>query len=258
MTRQERLTEQEQREVFAYYAKHPTRGIRNAIAIRNGQLIWKIIHRRYDNWPNVEDLYQAGFIGLLEAVTRFEIDRNRRFSTYAYFWIDKYIRNCLDKEKMVSPHHSYYEYKRRVDAYVQTYMETYRKRPSICEISKALHMHRDIVYACVMEDGNPKVILFSMAVVDEDGCTLEDRIRDPRDAQQMVLDAYQEEQIVEELKELLTDQEYVLVIRKNGFCGYPCHTNQELADFIGVSKDTTRRRLDRAYAKIRKSAIAAG
>lgn len=46
-----------------------------------------------------EDLEQEGMIGLLEAANKYEEDKGAKFSTYATYWIKKYILTAVDKEK---------------------------------------------------------------------------------------------------------------------------------------------------------------
>ena len=47
---------------------------------------------QFSSVADIEDLMQEGFIGLLEASKRFDPDRGVKFTTYAYPWIKKYIR----------------------------------------------------------------------------------------------------------------------------------------------------------------------
>jgi RNA polymerase sigma factor (sigma-70 family) len=49
-----------------------------------------------------EDLTQEGLLGLLEAAERFQEDKEASFSTYATFWIKKYILQALENEKKTS------------------------------------------------------------------------------------------------------------------------------------------------------------
>jgi RNA polymerase sigma factor (sigma-70 family) len=49
-----------------------------------------------------EDLTQEGLLGLLEAAERFQEDKEASFSTYAAFWIKKYIFQALENEKKTS------------------------------------------------------------------------------------------------------------------------------------------------------------
>jgi len=45
-----------------------------------------------------EDLMQEGFLGLLEAMRHYRVEFQTKFSTYAVFWIKKYILKAIDRE----------------------------------------------------------------------------------------------------------------------------------------------------------------
>ena len=45
-----------------------------------------------------DDLMQEGLLGLLEAAERYQTDRETKFSSYAVFWIKKYVLQYLHKE----------------------------------------------------------------------------------------------------------------------------------------------------------------
>ena len=46
-----------------------------------------------------EDLEQEGMIGLLKAANKYEENKGAKFSTYATYWIKKYILAAVDKER---------------------------------------------------------------------------------------------------------------------------------------------------------------
>ena len=50
------------------------------------KLVYDII-KRYTNYYDKEDLYQAGMLGLAKAYTKYNNDYNTKFSTFAYFYI---------------------------------------------------------------------------------------------------------------------------------------------------------------------------
>lgn len=56
-------------------------------------LVWKIA-RLYPSKSKAdsEDAFQAGCLGLCEAFNRFDSKKGSEFSTFAYYWIQKYIR----------------------------------------------------------------------------------------------------------------------------------------------------------------------
>ena len=57
------------------------------------------IARQYQR-PDVEmlDLIQEGNIGLIKAVDKFDPTRDTKFSTYAFYWINKHIQRFLNHE----------------------------------------------------------------------------------------------------------------------------------------------------------------
>src|SRR3989344_8088985 len=67
---------------------------KHATLLYNGQYADGLCSRL--DW---QELKQAGNLGLMEALKRFDPARNAQFSTYAYGWIEKEIRlliiNCL-------------------------------------------------------------------------------------------------------------------------------------------------------------------
>jgi RNA polymerase sigma factor (sigma-70 family) len=46
----------------------------------------------------LDDLIQEGMLGLLKACHRFDSERNTQFSTYASYWIKKYMLSAISKE----------------------------------------------------------------------------------------------------------------------------------------------------------------
>lgn len=56
------------------------------------------VAKRYQGFAEMEDLLQEGYIGLSEAVSRYDADKNSSFIHYAAFWIrqsmSRYVDNC--------------------------------------------------------------------------------------------------------------------------------------------------------------------
>lgn len=65
------------------------------VILENEGLIYKIINK-YTYYFDKDDLYQVAVLGLIMAYKNFNQDKNTKFSSYAYFYIDgevkKYIR----------------------------------------------------------------------------------------------------------------------------------------------------------------------
>ena len=57
----------------------------------NEKLVHKIANRYSHLGVPTEDLVQEGLLGLLEAVDKYDENKDAAFSTYAYYWIKKRI-----------------------------------------------------------------------------------------------------------------------------------------------------------------------
>lgn len=62
------------------------------------KLIASIAHRYKRPGIEVDDLIQEGYLGLMEAENRYDKESNTKFTTYATFWIKKFILEFIQKE----------------------------------------------------------------------------------------------------------------------------------------------------------------
>jgi len=69
------------------------------LCVKNKRLVDKYVigyQKKYGNRLDFEDLEQVGFLGLIKAAHRFDVERGGAFSTYAVFW----IKQCISREIM--------------------------------------------------------------------------------------------------------------------------------------------------------------
>ncbi len=63
-------------------------------------LVWsraRLFKSKYPSSPELEDLAQEGFIGLVRAVEKYDPSRGNKLSTVAYYWIDQAIGRSTNK-----------------------------------------------------------------------------------------------------------------------------------------------------------------
>lgn len=70
------------------------------VIMDNKNLIYSIANI-YKNYASMEDLFQAGCIGLMEAYNNFDASRNTKFSTFAYPYILGEISKCVREDKPI-------------------------------------------------------------------------------------------------------------------------------------------------------------
>ncbi len=72
-------------------------------------LVFSIANQYKNYGVPLEDLKQEGMIGLILARDSFDASLGNEFSTYATYWIKKYILNALDQERLSDPEIAAYE-----------------------------------------------------------------------------------------------------------------------------------------------------
>ncbi len=78
-------------------------------------LVKGIAFRYKNSGLSKDDLIQEGMLGLLEACNRFDNQHNVQFSTYATFWIKKYILLAVSRELKQILHISYKDTEKLAD-----------------------------------------------------------------------------------------------------------------------------------------------
>lgn len=87
-------------ETLCYLVQKGNEQARQDICLKNKNLIYKYANSYYRYFGNdleFDDLMQVGYLGLLTAAEKFDIKRDRAFSTYAVYWIKQAIsREIMD------------------------------------------------------------------------------------------------------------------------------------------------------------------
>jgi RNA polymerase primary sigma factor len=186
------------------------------------------------------DLIQAGNLGLLQAVDRFDPDHGARFSVYAGIWIARYILReipTLTQSVKVSDHQS--ERKRLVTAAVEHLTQELGRAPAIREISKRINLDEQKVHDALTTD--PKVVdLDAPKKFGERRSLAESLPAEEEDAPQNVTI---HKDLLRKLQGMLTSLEPRLrsVLRlRHGLEGERPHTLQEIGKRLGVSAERVR------------------
>ncbi len=87
-------------EILCHLIQQGNRQAAQDLCVKNKRLVDKYVmayEKRYGNHLDFDDLEQVGFIGLLKAAQRFNVQQGNAFSTYAVFWIKQSIfREIMD------------------------------------------------------------------------------------------------------------------------------------------------------------------
>lgn len=78
--------------------------LRNEISMDNAELVWYVVQRYTSAVATREDMFQAGMLGLLVAIERFDPQRGTQLSTYAVPYIQNEIRRLIDNPDYIDDH----------------------------------------------------------------------------------------------------------------------------------------------------------
>jgi RNA polymerase sigma-32 factor len=97
-----RLDRDEEHELAVEYLKTHNPAIANRLVTSNLKLVVKLAHEYTRAGKNLLDLIQEGNVGLVQAVEKYDPNRNVKLSSYAAWWIRAYIlRYILQNARIV-------------------------------------------------------------------------------------------------------------------------------------------------------------
>jgi len=73
--------------------------IRNTLIVNNIKLVYKLAHKYANRYVVFDDLQSRGMEALHKSVDTFDPSRNTKFTTFAFFYIRKYIIDYINLER---------------------------------------------------------------------------------------------------------------------------------------------------------------
>ena len=115
------------------------------IILENQNLIYSIIHKYYESYGCINDLFQVGCLGLIKAYKKFDSSYDVKFSSFAYKYImgeiSQYIRDNRSVKVSSDLQKLYYKVEKVRILLYQKYM----REPTCLELASFLEMTEDKV-----------------------------------------------------------------------------------------------------------------
>lgn len=242
-------------------AKSGDADAKNKLVEMNLRLVIPTAKRFHRPGMEMMDLIEEGNLGLLQAIEKFEPERGYRFSTYAVYWIEQYIRKYIEEQSgsIKIPSHAWGNLKKWFRVWDELKAVKGRE-PSLKEMSEALELTARQVKSIMDTLSAAKgVDSLNSTVFEEEETTLEELISDdgkgnPHD----VILKKEDQRVIKDSMLGLSERDRMIVIMRYGLEDNEPKTLGEISEILGLSRERVRQIEERAVGVLRKNAQKAG
>lgn len=234
---------------------------KNRMMELNLRLVIPTAKRFYRPGMELMDLIEEGNLGLMQAIEKFDPSKGYRFSTYAIYWIEQYIRRYLEEQSgaIKIPSHAWGNLKRWFKVW-NSLKEENGRDPSLKEMASELDLSARQVKS-IVDTLHAAVGVESLAslVGEEDEVTLEEVLSD--DGKGNPHDAFLHSENMNILQKSLMDlpeRDREILSLRFGLIDNEPKTLGEVAEQMSLSRERVRQIEERAVQHLRKAAQKAG
>jgi RNA polymerase sigma-B factor len=228
------------------YVENPRADLKDLILVQYSPLVERVA-RKYAGIEAQEDLVQVGFIGLLNALTKFDPGAGVRFNTYATYLIAGEIKHYLRDRSQIIRHPAWLqELRHKVNRTSSMLAQTLGRQPTEREIAEELSVPESTVHEVFQTQEMLRVGSLDAGSADDDGDSEGERL-DAADFCPEQL-GVEDRVLLENALKQLRDLERQVLIHFH----FDAMNQTEIAAKLGISCNYVSHILRQSLAKLRK------
>lgn len=251
------LTQEEELELAKRCAKGDQDAIRTMVN-SNLRLVVSIAREYAGRGVPLLDLVQEGSIGLIVAAGKFDYTMDCRFSTYASKWIRQRIQKCLTNHAGVIrvPAHTAQRMRKLLTAKASFLSENGRE-PTLSELAEWAGIPEEKAEELLRL--SPEICSLDAPVGDDGESTMEKLLPGDDELEpQAVLIRQELCQLLDEMMGELNERQQTILRLRFGMADGACHSLEEIAQSMGISKERVRQIESQAIKKLNKRGLELG
>jgi RNA polymerase sigma-B factor len=229
------------------YLKDPRPDLKDLIMVQYASMVERIA-RRFSGLEPIEDLVQVGFIGLLNALSKFDPEAGVRFNTYATYLVAGEIKHYLRDRSQTIRHPAWLqELRHKVNRSAASLQQALGRTPSDREIAEQVGVSESAVREVYTTQEMLRVAsLDATPQGDDDGSTEAERLDAAEFCPQQL--SVEDRVVLEHAMKQLRDLERQVLILFH----FDSMNQTEIATKLGISCNYVSHILRQSLAKLRK------